>query len=95
VESPAGALTAAGFGLVFADVKAGPGREVAPPLRRSWVPGVSGVAGVLAGPLEEVEGDGVRAAVVAADANEPVVVLVCGPPELFAATPPGAFGAGR
>jgi hypothetical protein len=91
VESEAGALTAAGVGLVFADVKPGPGREVAPPLCRRWVPAVSGVAGVLAGPVEEVEVDGARAAVVAADADEPVVVLVCGPPELLTATPPGTF----
>jgi hypothetical protein len=87
VESKAGALTVAGVRLVFADVKPGSGREVAPPLCRRWVPGVSGVAGVLAGPVDEVEVDGVRAAVVAADADEPVLVLVCGPPELL----PGAF----
>jgi hypothetical protein len=87
VESKAGALTVAGVGLVFADVKPSPGREVAPPRCRRWVPGVSGVAGVLAGPVDEVEVNEVRAAVVAADADEPVIVLVCGPPELL----PGAF----
>ena len=50
-------------------------------------PGAPSVAVVLAGPVEGVEVGGVRAAVVAVDPDEPVVVLVCGPP---AATSPGA-----
>jgi hypothetical protein len=59
VESKAGALTVAGAELVFADVKP-------PPLCRRWVPGVSAVAGLLAGPVDKIE----------------VVVLVRGRPEL-------------
>jgi hypothetical protein len=71
----AGALTASGFGLVFIDVLPDVGREDTRPLRRASVPGAFSVAGVI---------DGVRA-VVAVDVDEPVVVLVCRPPELFTA----------
>jgi hypothetical protein len=64
-----------------------PSREVAAPFCRASAPGAPSVAVVLAGPVEGVEVGGVRAAVVAVDPDEPVVVLVCGPP---AATSPGA-----
>jgi hypothetical protein len=43
-------------------------------------------------PVEEVEVDGLRAAVVDADPDEPVVVLSCGPPELLVAVSLGDFG---
>ena len=95
VRLAAAALTTAGFGPVFAGVEPDPGREVAPPRCRASVPGVSGVARVPARPFEEVEVDGVRAAVVAADPDEPVVVLVCGPPKLITAVSPGGFSGRR
>ena len=82
VGSAAGALTASGFGLVLIDVLPDGGREVTRPLRRATVPSASSVAGMAVSPVNEGELDGVRA-VVAADADEPVVVLVCGPPDLF------------
>jgi hypothetical protein len=76
--SVVGALTANGFGLDFIEVSPDAGREVREPLRRASVRGASSFAGVVAAPFDEVEVDGVRA-VVAADADEPVVVLVCAP----------------
>jgi hypothetical protein len=78
VASMVGMLTASGFRLVFIDVLPDAGREVTRPLRRASVRGASSVAGVVAAPVDEVEVDGVRA-VVALDADEPVVVPVCGP----------------
>ena len=95
VGSAAGPLTPAGFGLVFAGVEPDPGREVAPPRCRASVPRVSSVARVPDRPVEEVEVDGVRAAVVNADPDEPVVVLVCGPPERLIAVSPGGFSGRR
>jgi hypothetical protein len=88
----AGALTASGFGLVLIDVLPDDEREVTRPLRRATLPSASSVAGMAVSPVNEVEFDGVRA-VVAADADEPVVVLVCGPPDLF--TAPGGFSGRR
>ena len=95
VGSAAAALSTAGFGPVFTGVAPDPGWEVAPPRSRASVLGVSDVARVPARLFEEVEVDGVRAAVVAADPDEPVVVLVCGPPELLTAVSPGGFSGRR
>ena len=50
--------------------------------------GVSGVAAVLVGAVEDVEVGSVSAGVVAAAADETVKELVCGPP--LATTTPGA-----
>jgi hypothetical protein len=92
VGSAATALTTAGFALVVADVSPNPGREVAPPLCRASVLDVSDVARVPARPVEEVEVDGVRAAVVNADSDESAVVLFCGPPALLIAVSRGRLG---
>ena len=80
VGSAAAALTTAGFGPVLAGVEPDPGREVAPPRFRASVPGVSGVARMPDRP---------------ADPDEPVVVLVCGPPELLTPVSPGGFSGRR
>ena len=46
-------------------------------------------------PVESVEVDEARAAVVSADPDVPVIVLVCGPPELLIAVSPGGFSGRR
>ena len=88
VGSAAAALTTAGFGLVFAavgpDAEAGGSPTTFPRVPVPRVPAV-----------ESVEVDEVRAAVVSADPDEPVVVLVCGPPELLIAVSPGGFSGRR
>jgi hypothetical protein len=80
----AGALTARGCGLVFIDVLPDAVSEVTRALRRASVPGASDVLPVVADPVDGVEVDGATS-VVASDADEPVVVLVCRPPDLFSA----------
>jgi hypothetical protein len=65
VGAAVGTSTGTRFGLVFVDV-----------LPRASVPGTSSFEGVVAAPVDDVEVDGV-VSVVASDADEPVVVLVC------------------
>jgi hypothetical protein len=91
VGSAAAALTTAGLALVVTGVEPDPGR--ASPRWRGSVPDVSGVARVPARPVEEVEVDGVRTAVVNANPDESAVVLVCGPPELLIAVLRDRLGA--
>jgi hypothetical protein len=76
------ALTTAGFGPVFAGAKPDSRRETAPPRCRAPVPGVSSIASLPGRPVEAVE-------------DEPVVVLICVPPELLAADSPDGFNGRR